>query len=775
MAKFRLSPEGRMLMYTSMVAVVGMTIVAFAFGIQYKVFETNPAVQDLLSKGLPNASTTGATGEPGAVSTGSTGGNGGITGSTGGDGGRTGSSGATGTSGQQGITGGMGFTGETGTTGSSGTTGSTGSSGTSGATGETGSTGVSGNSGGTGTTGSTGSSGGMGTTGSTGNSGGTGTTGSTGNSGGMGTTGSTGVSGTTGSSGATGSTGTTGAGGQQGPTGAVAGATTTILAPQITALNFDTQHNVKINLTGSISTDPTLYQYVSIMRGFTIFQPNEIPNMMMLPLFSTTLTSVTFTNLTLEAGDVIIHRYYTTNDVMSGIAVASLTKTYHRICVVEMRNITIPYCWNMTTQTYCPTPPQIGIYGQILTNVTAYVQANVSNLLQLDERSGCYFILLNSAIDQTLFRSMHGDIKTTRSGQGNCMKFTMFVDIPSPFLLPAYTCDQPIVQDQYCLYDTSKVAEATLYIGIQTTNGPVVDQLVEFTSAANSPPYIYQWTDSSSLNSQANVTLCGYMSSWSFRQLEISAEAGNLFYIPEATQDSIETIVQWGDLGLNHLDFNFLNRNGALGTAFSGVSAVDQPSVSTLSSIINLFGYYNAPTTQVTNFIPKMSSWDMSQITQFDLAFYNTRMGTTNLTGLSNWRLNSVAPSTFSYMFASMTSLVSNATIDVSKWNPLVSTMDGMFSSQNVAVPDIRTWKLMPYVCANDAFLNCNRMTNSLYDALLTKFDNETISTGCEWIGTVATPSIATSAVRTRLCVDRKWTLKNNLGVSHCCPNGVNC
>jgi hypothetical protein len=215
------------------------------------------------------------------------------------------------------------------------------------------------------------------------------------------------------------------------------GAGTDFLSPQISGIKFDVFHNVQIDLSGSISSDPNLYQYIAILRGTNVFYSDQTSDPSNLPLFSMTRTLVTFTNFTLEGGDVIIHRFYTTNNVMAGSSVASVTKTYHRLCIVEVRNVTIPYCWNITTQNYCPVPPQIGITGQILTNATAYIQANVSSTLILDQRSGCFFVILDSAIDRTLFMSMHQDIKTTQSGQGNCMKFTVNT-LAEIFVLPAF-------------------------------------------------------------------------------------------------------------------------------------------------------------------------------------------------------------------------------------------------------------------------------------------------------------------------------------------------
>lgn len=173
MAKFHLTQEGRLALYITLAVLLGILIVAFVFGIQYRVFETNPAVQNLVHYGY-NFNVTGASG----------------------------ASGPSGFSGQQGPTGATGLTGATGVSGEQGPTG--GDGGTSGATGADG-----------GRTGSTGGNGGQtGSTGSSGTSGTTGTTGGTGRTGATGSTGRTGVSGSTGSTGSTGALATAQAYGQ---------------------------------------------------------------------------------------------------------------------------------------------------------------------------------------------------------------------------------------------------------------------------------------------------------------------------------------------------------------------------------------------------------------------------------------------------------------------------------------------------------------------------------------------------------------------------------
>jgi len=702
-----------MLLYTALFTVVGMTIVAFTFGVQYKVLETNPALQDLVTKGYPPLNVTGASGT-------------------------SGSTGGIGVSGQPGITGGNG-----------GMSGSTGADG--------GRTGAIGTSGGTGTTGSSGESGGPGTSGSSGSSGSTGTTGVSGNSGSTGTTGTSGIAGPTGGNG--GVTGSTGAAGSQ---------TSTILAPQITGMMFDNLHNVQINLTGSISTDPTLFQYVSIMRGLTIFSCDEIPDMQNLPLFSASRTVVTFSNLTLLSGDVIIHSYYTTNNVLAGSVVASVTKTYHAVCIVEMRNITIPYCWDIVSQNYCPVPPQIGITGQILTNASAYIAANVSSLLTLDQRSGCFFVILNSAIDRTLFRSMHGDIKTTRSGQGNCMKFSVNAAGVEEFVLPSFTCQQ----SNMCIYlSDNQVAYTTIYIRIESPRVTIspYEQLVEFGPKANAPPFVYSFNFLTyNFSTYVNVTICGYMDSWSFRQFQVQGTSNQY---PLYLSTGIHDIFQWGDLGLTHLDLNYYNTlpQGYIFSDLSNILTVDQPSVDTLSSISNLQKLYYATGTNpspMTNLAMKMSDWNMSKIFDFDFLYADAQIGDVNISSLSKWRLNTVNPSSFYFSFSQI-SANNIPGLDVSNWNPITSNLDYAFYNQNVVVPNITTWGLLRNVCANQAFSFCDLLTTVLYDALLIKFDAETESLSCVWSGIQANSTSISDAAVAGLCA-RSWTIYDFRG-ARCC------
>jgi len=666
--KFRLSTEVKVFVYLFSVVLLGMIATAFAFGIQYKVFETNPNVQQLLKDGL-NA-------------TGPTGGNGGVTGETG----TTGSTGATGITGTSGSTGAQGFTGELGTSGSSGGTGTSGSTGSSGSTG--------------------------------------------------------------------------GNGGQTGSTGAAGIILNTILAPQITNLSFDNLHNIQVNISGSISTDPTLYQNIMISRngGSILFQPDEIPNAMNLPLFSNSLVIVTFSNLTLLDGDALVHSYYTTSN--GDVNVASVTKLYRRVCIVEMRNISIPYCWDMNTQTYCPVPPQIGITGQVITNAPAYFAANVSNLLTLDQRSGCFFLLTN-----TISRLMLSDIQTTQSGQGNCMKFMIdvaFMDVYFTFLLPAFNCKDAAT----CLFFSNPVSEANLFVRVDYPNAPPGDITIQ--GLAN-VPYQYYFVDNTV--QVANFTLCGYLNSWSFRQLTVPRGTTTQGFLPGVLSSSITDVMQWGDLGLRHLDFNyypyFVNSMRSLLTT---ISATDQPSINTLTSVRNLQYRYKTTTgnnvSPVTNFVTKIASWNMSNVLYFDNLYYNAVLSAgVNIGVISNWRLNPTTPSTFTQMFQLLTAPYSG--VDVSNWNPLAAGLDLAFANQNVVVPNITTWSLVPSICANNMISSTNQLTISLYDALLNKFAAETISTGCQWTDILVNSTSASDSAVIGLCA-RSWTISDVRG-SRCC------
>ncbi len=534
----------------------------------------------------------------------------------------------------------------------------------------------------------------------------------------------------------------------------------TVLAPQITNMTFDSSHNVKIGLSGSIVNynGGVVYQYVSIMRALQVFLPDEIPDPTLLPTFSASRTFVTFSNLTLLGGDVIIHRFYSTNNVMTGSVLASVTKTYHRLCIVEMRNISIPYCWNMTAQNYCPVPPQIGITGQILTNASAYVAANVSSSLSLDQRSGCFFVLLNSALDRTLFRSMHGDIRTTQSGQGNCMKFSYdIVGSHGTFVLPSFKCT-----NRDCMINAIVVGDATVFIHFDSET---IDREVIITEDSNIPPYIAYLTIPTDNITITNATICGYMESWSFKTVNNGGKRKRQSF-GTVLQTGIVNVFHWGDLGLTHLDFNYLAIGFSLPqqSFFTNVSATDQPSVSTLESLVGFQYIFNTGFQPSTNIISSISTWDVSRVISFDNMFYVNIFGDVDINPLSNWRLNNQTGSTFYRIFSSITANYGG--VDVSQWNPLVSNMDEAFYNQGVVIPNISSWILMPQVCANNAFSVNSLLTTTLYDALLIKFANETSSVNCIWSNLESTRSNTTevnAAVNT-LCHTRGWFIGDQNG-----------
>ena len=537
--------------------------------------------------------------------------------------------------------------------------------------------------------------------------------------------------------------------------GVTSGGGNTVLAPQITNLSFDNAHNVKIGLDGSIATyNGTVYQYVAIMRALQVFLPDEIPNPTLLPAFSTSRTFVTFSNLTLLGGDVVIHRFYSTNNVMTGSVLATVTKTYHRLCIVEMRNVSVPYCWNMSTQSYCPVPPQIGITGQILTNASAYVAANVSASLSLDQRSGCFFVLLNSALDRTLFRSMHGDIRTTQSGQGNCMKFSYnIINTNGIFVLPSFKCTNP-----NCLNSPIQVGAATVFLHFDSE---VNDREVIITDDTNIPPYIAYLDITTNNVTVVNTTICGYMEAWSFKisTSNIPRRRRKRGNFGTVLQTGIVNVFQWGDLGLVHLDFNYQDETGFYPSYFLNVSATDQPSLSTLNSLVGFQYVFKYDYYPETNLISALSSWDLTHISAFDQMFYFNNLNNIDIRFISNWRLNNETGSTFSNLFTNLAASYNN--VDVSLWNPLVLNMDKAFYNQAVVIPNISSWILTPQVCANSAFDANNLLTTPLYDALLIKFANETSSVNCIWSDLASTRSNTTevNAAVTTLCRTRGWTI----------------
>lgn len=525
-----------------------------------------------------------------------------------------------------------------------------------------------------------------------------------------------------------------------------------VLAPQITSVSFSAAPNyvVQIGIANSLTIQSVnAYQYVGVARNGVIVSSSTNTPPGTLPAFSTSLVTVSMpSNFTFEHGDVIYHRYYSASTVGSGVVIASTESIYNRICLADIRNVSIPFCWNTNNQSYCTTP-QVGITGQILTDVGAYMAANVSSLLALDKRTGCY-----AQLDGELYTE---PIKVTSVGKENCMKFLMNIPLASlynenVFVLPAFRCLGP---DCTSTFATS--GDVNLFINFQNIRN-ATDHYVSFDTTSNVPPWAFYFTQSpQDTPLDINVTICGYMSSWSFH-------LGGYVVWNQRRQNGITTVYQWGDLGLTHLDWNYQPSpvGGGTNSLFTTVTATDQPSFSTLTSIMN-FEYLKG--TQITSTLPNaIATWNMSKIIYFDYAFSSVQL-TSDYNGLSNWVLNNREPVSMYSMFYG-SSKTGSVDINVTNWNPLVGNLDYAFAFQTVVVPNILTWTLQPYLCANYMLQNINSavLSVSLYDALLNKFAAETTSTNCQWTGIPVAKTIASLAARVTLCCNRTWTITDSDG-----------
>jgi len=224
-----------------------------------------------------------------------------------------------------------------------------------------------------------------------------------------------------------------------------------------------------------------------------------------------------------------------------------------------------------------------------------------------------------------------------------------------------------------------------------------------------------------------------------------------------------------GDLGLVHLDWNYFRITTAVGVSiFTTVSATDQPSPSTLTDVTGI-EYLKGAAQPATNLVLSMSSWNLTNIVSFANAFANVLLNTDN-NAMSNWTLSNTKPVDFYKVFNACSGSV-GLNISIANWNPVVKDLDLAFQQSSGIFPDIRTWTLLPFVCANNFISQNTFITQTLYDALLIKFAAETSSRNCTWVSTQTTtsgsPAVAQALVT--LCCNRTWTISDTAG-TRCLP-----
>lgn len=534
---------------------------------------------------------------------------------------------------------------------------------------------------------------------------------------------------------------------------------------------------VSVDISKSIGNGER-YQYVGVVRDGVAMIDSITTPAHALPRFSDSRTAVIFpANFTFQRGDVIVHQYYTGPDIMFASLLAQTSKIYQNQCLVNVKNTSIPYCWNRTTQTYCETP-RIGITGPILSNVPQYF-ANRSNQLKLDPTNGCYYTLVQ--FEQT-FRILFPDIVVMPNNLTDCFIFGRDT-WDSRFFLPSVWSDVNLF-----VSSDPTVAAVSAFINFGNVDDPdvYIHDLTEI--------YSRSWDQYLYNTGQTNVTICGYVQALS-----------TYYYVPKIDSRldlGANAIYQWGNLGLEELSLYHDNR-------LQYMAPIDrQPSFATLKSIphflasFEVFGsgvdptnLFNWDMSRIESFFGLFYSYDFTsnpypQIDTFDVssgknftAMFNSVTMPANIT-LSNWNMSKAvsvndmfnaayfpslnvtgwrfrAPQTsFQSTFANF--YLPNI-VDVSLWNPtLVSNLD-KFATGSYVYPNITLWNLRTDVCAND-MINGNYVVDTpLYDALLIKFDAQTTSRNCVWTNTQVPRSNASDVAFNNLC-NRGWSIQDTGG-----------
>lgn len=241
-----------------------------------------------------------------------------------------------------------------------------------------------------GNTGATGATGGIGLTGATGGSGATGSTGATGLAG---ATGGSGTTGSTGSTGATGDTGSSGVTGSTGPSGATGVLVSVANIDSVVRAN-DTVFQV--DTTGSVASQP-VYQLIKVVRGGSTVYADETPDETNAPLFDPGQTPFTFTGWDLQNGDVVVHSFFTVpNTTTAPTFFRESRRRYDRFCFTQIGFPGVPLEWDGSDYVNYPLQP-FGFSGELILNnyaeVEAYVSANVSDSLTIDNTDGCWVAL----------------------------------------------------------------------------------------------------------------------------------------------------------------------------------------------------------------------------------------------------------------------------------------------------------------------------------------------------------------------------------------------
>ena len=544
------------------------------------------------------------------------------------------------------------------------------------------------------------------------------------------------------------------------------------LNPVINTVEFlpTPTYQARITIDQSIGSEDR-YQYIGVIRNGIQMIDSIDTNAHAMPKFSKSRLSVLMpVNFAFERGDVIVHQYYSSSDIMFASLLAQATKVYQNQCLVNVKNTSIPFCWNRQTQIYCQTP-RLGITGPVLTNVPQYFN-NHSNQLTLDPTNGCYFGLLE--FEQT-FRILFPDIIVMPNNFSDCFIFSRTTN-DARFYLPS------VFFDVFLNIPADPVmagVSAFIYFGNPDDAEVFVKNPTQI--------FTYSWKEDVYNNQITNITICGYVQALS-----------TYSYVPRISNPltlGAINIYQWGNLGLEQLSLYH-----DYGTLQYITPSDTQPSIDTLKAIPQLIrsdpGINNVLTwnmSRIENFYGAFSQYDMSVYPLLDAidtrsgknfsymfsgAYFGVNQTLANFNMLkaenlnsmfdgaygeglnvSGWRFGAYQVS-FHATFANF--YVNPNIIDVSKWNPnLVINLD-YFATGSYVYPNITSWKLRRDICAND-MLNFNYAVDTLlYDALLIKFANQTDSLGCTWQYTQVPRSNVSDTAYATLC-GRGWHISDTV------------
>lgn len=427
-----------------------------------------------------------------------------------------------------------------------------------------------------------------------------------------------------------------------------------------------------LSIDGS-SSSVSVYQYVAVQKATnaTQFVDSTATPRTALPLFSTTLTQVSFPGgLVFQNGDIFIHSFYTSNVITGGLQpVASVTLVYYEACYVDYFG-NVP-CWTGTT--FCSYPLTLGLGGtntlNTLNQAFQYMRQNVDNNVFQNPSNGCYVTLHDpttltpaviAQVTQT-FKVAQNEFKLSVNSQLGTRRFCLpIVDyVQNPSSLNSLIINSPNVDFYVNFGDGSAIQHFQGVLNPQTT---CYDYPIRAANAA-----------------VVTVTIVGNVVGWDSAALYDHKVITTL-------NPMLLDVLQWGDVNLQTAGFGYEQYM----TAFTAGSPP--------KSLQKTYGFF--PAEASPNVWANLQTWDISNIKMTLWMFYYIRTGSLNI---ANWNMSGIVNG--DSMFLSTT-----VPLDGSSWVfSSLQTGSNMFHGANVGNLNTATWDMRSARVLSGMFYNYPR------------------------------------------------------------------